>query len=94
MENSIEDEYPAEATVGDQWQRGATGKFRERVNLFSLSPTELHKRISQVAYRLYLCRGKADGHDLGDWLAAERAIRDRFTEIDQELGDEANGKEI
>jgi hypothetical protein len=73
---------------------GSNRKISGTGQSFSLSPTELHKRISQVAYRLYLCRGKADGHDLGDWLAAERAIRDRFTEIDQELGDEANGKEI
>jgi Protein of unknown function (DUF2934) len=93
MANSIENKYPPEATVGDQWQRGATGEFRERVDLFTLSPTELHKRISQVAHRLYLCRGKVHGHDLDDWLAAER-IRDRFTEIPQELEDEANGKEI
>ena len=94
MEALIENEYPPEATVGDQWQRGEPGQFKHARDIFSRSPTELHKRIAQVAYQLYLCRGKAHGHDLDDWLAAERAIRNRFTEIRQELGDEAYGKEI
>lgn len=94
MENSIENEYPAEATVGDQWQRGEAGKFEQALYVFSFSPAELHQCISQLAYQLYLCRGKLDGYDLDDWLAAERKVLHRFTDIRLELGEQANGEEI
>ncbi len=30
--------------------------------------------IAQRAYALYLTRGREDGHDLDDWLAAEREL--------------------
>ena len=33
--------------------------------------------IAQRAYDLYLNRGAGEGHDLDDWLQAEREIRDR-----------------
>ena len=33
--------------------------------------------IAQRAYDLYLTRGASEGHDLDDWLQAEREIRDR-----------------
>jgi Protein of unknown function (DUF2934) len=89
MENSIENEYPAEATVGDQGQRGELG-----VNIFSLSPAELHQCISQLAHQLYLRRGKIDGYDLDDWLVAESKVLHRFTDIRLELGEQANGEEI
>jgi len=65
MARSTENEYPAEATIGDQWRRGKIANSR------SFSAAELHRRISQVAYKHYLCRGKVHGHDLDDWLAAE-----------------------
>jgi hypothetical protein len=31
-------------------------------------------RVSRRAYELYLSRGRADGRDFDDWLAAEREI--------------------
>lgn len=34
-------------------------------------PTE---QIERRAYELYLERGREDGHDLTDWLAAEREL--------------------
>jgi hypothetical protein len=30
--------------------------------------------IARLAYRLYEMRGRRDGHDLDDWLAAERQL--------------------
>jgi len=30
--------------------------------------------IAQLAYELYLKRGREDGHQTEDWLAAERAL--------------------
>jgi len=35
-----------------------------------------HEEIKQRAYSIYLLRGGADGHDLDDWLQAEREIRE------------------
>ena len=32
--------------------------------------------IAGYAYGLYLSRGGADGHDVEDWLQAERVLRD------------------
>ena len=31
-------------------------------------------RVSQRAYELYLARGRADGRDFDDWIAAEREV--------------------
>lgn len=35
------------------------------------------ERIREVAYQLYEARGRADGHDIADWLAAEAAVDGR-----------------
>jgi hypothetical protein len=32
--------------------------------------------VARRAYDLYLARGRADGHDVDDWLEAERELRD------------------
>lgn len=34
----------------------------------------LHEEIAKVAYELYLKRGCVHGHDLSDWLEAERIV--------------------
>jgi hypothetical protein len=94
MEILIEDEYPAEATVGDQAQRENIEKLSEAFAIASLSPPQLRELISQVAYQLYLARGKADGHDVDDWLAAERFVLHPVAEIRLELREQVNGEEI
>jgi Protein of unknown function (DUF2934) len=33
---------------------------------------EIHTRIKELAYELYLQQGRRDGHDQQDWLEAER----------------------
>jgi hypothetical protein len=38
------------------------------------SPSEQQQRIAQRAYELYAARGYQDGHDLEDWLEAERGL--------------------
>jgi len=38
----------------------------------------LHQRIAERAYQLFLKRDRVHGHDLDDWLQAERSI---LTEI-------------
>jgi hypothetical protein len=35
----------------------------------------IERQIQQRAYELYEQRGRTDGHDLDDWLQAEREIR-------------------
>jgi hypothetical protein len=40
----------------------------------SLDPQKLQQKIAACAYELFLKRGQAHGHDLDDWLEAERAI--------------------
>lgn len=35
------------------------------------------ERVREVAYQLYEARGRADGHELDDWLAAEAAVDGR-----------------
>ena len=66
---------PAPATQADGDARPATapeaverpGRSRE------VSPGE----ISREAYARYLERGREDGHDVEDWLAAEARLRQR-----------------
>jgi hypothetical protein len=40
---------------------------------------DLHVRIAALAYQLYEQRGCGDGHELEDWLEAERRILGRMT---------------
>jgi hypothetical protein len=35
----------------------------------------LRQRIAEVAYDLYLRRGRVPGHEMEDWLEAERRVR-------------------
>jgi hypothetical protein len=94
MENLLDNEYPPEATVGDQWQRGEIENFAQALDLYSTASIELRQRISQLAYQFYLRRGKVDGYDLDDWLMAEREVLNRFTDIRLELGEPTDGEEI
>ena len=43
----------------------------------SLPGSTLVERIRRRAYEIYLARGGEPGHDLEDWLQAERALTDR-----------------
>lgn len=38
------------------------------------SSDDVRARIAVIAYELYRQRGGHDGHDLADWLAAERRV--------------------
>ena len=37
-------------------------------------PDQIQEQIRQRAYELYEQRGREDGHDLDDWLAAESEV--------------------
>jgi acetyl esterase/lipase len=49
-----------------------TGAFLERV--LSESPHSLRKEIRRRAYEIYLGRGREPGHEIDDWLQAEREL--------------------
>lgn len=91
MANPNEVDYPAEATIGDQWARGLTHESPEPIGTSPISRAQLHHRISDVAYRLYLHRGKLHGHALEDWLAAESLVLSEL--ITKRAGDYDNGEE-
>lgn len=40
-------------------------------------PREERREIEQLAYRFFVERGYAHGHDVEDWLRAEAVIRSR-----------------
>ena len=44
----------------------------------TISDEELYQRVAQKAYELYQQRGEEAGHDLEDWLTAERLVRDEL----------------
>ncbi len=87
MPNSNDIEYPTEATVGNQCLRGFERQSQELVTQ-ELSFADLHRRISKVAYELYLRRGKVHGHDLDDWLAAQRIVLFQLTREKTQAGEE------
>ncbi len=39
---------------------------------------ELYERVARKAYELYQQRGEVHGHDLDDWLTAERLVREEL----------------
>lgn len=41
------------------------------------SPTASRDEVAQVAYELFQRRGGVHGHDLEDWVEAERIVRAR-----------------
>jgi len=45
---------------------------------FTRVPT--HEQIEQLAYNLYLRRGKKPGHNLDDWLTAENRLHTLLAE--------------
>lgn len=40
-----------------------------------LSREQLNEKIKEVAKRLYEKRGRAPGHELDDWLEAEKIVK-------------------
>jgi hypothetical protein len=43
----------------------------------SISPLDLEEEIRRRAYELYTERGYVDGHEVEDWLHAERDVSER-----------------
>jgi hypothetical protein len=45
---------------------------------FALTDEELYERVSRKAYELYQQRGEEPGHDIEDWLTAERLVHEEL----------------
>lgn len=43
-----------------------------------LSPEELNEKIRKVAQGLYEKRGRVSGHELEDWVQAEKQVKQEF----------------
>jgi hypothetical protein len=56
--------------------RTAAGARTSRQAPVSTATGDLQDRIAQRAYEIYERRGHADGHELDDWLEAERQVRE------------------
>ncbi len=44
----------------------------------TISDEELYDQVARKAYKLYEQRGEAHGHDLDDWLTAERLVQEEL----------------
>jgi hypothetical protein len=56
-----------------------TAVDRSAKSLPNRSALVTHSDVARRAYDLYLARGCAHGHDVDDWLQAERKLRARST---------------
>jgi hypothetical protein len=50
------------------------GSMRGMSSMFTGRPTDVEIKIIRRAYELYSARGGEAGHDLEDWLRAEKEI--------------------
>ena len=53
------------------------GSARRRGTAEAEAGKSRDERIREAAYQLYEARGRLDGHDMDDWLAAEAAVDGR-----------------
>jgi len=60
-----------------------TGEKNDSTNGHSLTD-ELVQRVSSQAYALYEQRGSEPGHDIEDWLKAERLVLEQVQQCKEE----------
>jgi hypothetical protein len=53
-------------------------KAVKEVAPLTIDDEELYERVARKAYELYQERGEEPGHDLDDWLAAERLVKEEL----------------
>lgn len=61
-------------------RRGRDTAVRPREDAVERVPDDLYEKIAQRAYELYERRGGEWGHDMEDWLEAERAVREEASQ--------------
>jgi hypothetical protein len=65
-----------DAAPKEDIRSNAPGKLTDAVHL---SETLFQERVNQKAYELFQRRGGEPGHDMEDWLEAERLVRDELS---------------
>ena len=87
-------EYPPEATIGDQCLR-IPWKRSERVSCAprSSTPADLHSRIAEAAYKLFVREGCCQGQALDHWLQSEKMILSQLIDQEKRTGEYSDGKE-
>jgi hypothetical protein len=50
----------------------------------------LHDEIARVAYEFYETRDRAHGHDIDDWLVAEKIVMEKHERHAKEIGQEVD----
>jgi hypothetical protein len=58
-----------------QLRTGKSHNGLENAHAFS---DPLYVRVAVLAYSMYEQRGRQDGHDIEDWIEAEKMIRDEM----------------
>ena len=52
----------------------------------SFNNVEFYARVARRAYDLFERRGREEGHDVEDWLEAERLVKDELLQQKNEAG--------
>jgi hypothetical protein len=52
----------------------------------SFNNVEFYARVARRAYDLFERRGREEGHDVEDWLEAERLVKDELLQQNNEAG--------
>ena len=55
-----------------------TGKSHNGLENAHAFSDPLYVRVAVLAYSMYERRGRQDGHDIEDWIEAEKMIRDEM----------------
>jgi len=55
-----------------------TGKSHNGLENAHAFPDSIYVRVAVLAYSMYEQRGRQDGHDIADWIEAEKMIRDEM----------------
>ena len=76
---SGESRKPVKSAAGSK--SGESGRYSDRpvdTPEPGLSIVEYHARIARKAYDLFERRGRSEGHDVEDWLEAERLVKEEL----------------
>lgn len=68
---------PAESTPDIERERLQSAAANSNVIGLPESADDVDGEVSREAYDLYQQRGATDGHDIDDWMEAERRVRER-----------------
>jgi hypothetical protein len=59
-----------------------TGKSHNGLENAHAFPDSIYVRVAVLAYSMYERRGRQDGHDIEDWIEAEKTILEKIASQD------------